>query len=266
METVDAATADALLPLAAAVVAARRLGVAAERAAAGSRGARSAASRTWSGAFPARTCRGRRAGAATASCRRDFEFWQGRASRLHDRIEYRRDGEGWQHRAARAVTRFVVTQSHAHCARRARHRQSRRPDRQSGHGHARGAAAGRFHRGRRRDPRALRALPMLCAVAAGRLSDRVGVRGPMLVASIGLVVGTLLPLVISGLTVLFVSASIVGLSFMLCQVAIAERARASSARLRIARRTSACSRSAIRCRGSWGRSSRASRSITADSW
>jgi len=64
------------------------------------------------------------------------------------------------------------------------------------------------------------ALPMLCAVAAGRLSDRVGVRGPLLTASIGLVVGTLLPLVISGLTVLFVSASIVGVSFMLGQVAI----------------------------------------------
>ena len=62
-------------------------------------------------------------------------------------------------------------------------------------------------------------LPMLCAVAAGRLSDRIGIRKPMLGASIGLVAGTLLPLVFTGLPVLFASACVIGLSFMFGQVA-----------------------------------------------
>ncbi|MFO1303721.1 MAG: MFS transporter [Burkholderiales bacterium] len=62
-------------------------------------------------------------------------------------------------------------------------------------------------------------LPMLCAVAAGRFSDRVGVRKPILVGSTGLVLGSLLPLVFQGLPVLLVSACVVGFSFMIGQVA-----------------------------------------------
>lgn len=62
------------------------------------------------------------------------------------------------------------------------------------------------------------ALPMVCAVAAGRLSDRIGIRKPMLGASVGLIVGTTLPLVFDGLPILFISASVTGLSFMIGQV------------------------------------------------
>lgn len=61
-------------------------------------------------------------------------------------------------------------------------------------------------------------LPMLCAVAAGRLSDRVGVRRPMLVGSIGLAIGSALPALVPGFAALFVSAAVVGVSFMLFQV------------------------------------------------
>jgi MFS family permease len=62
-------------------------------------------------------------------------------------------------------------------------------------------------------------LPMLCAVAAGRFSDRVGVRRPMLAGSIGLCAGALVPALVAGLAALLVSATLVGVSFMLFQVA-----------------------------------------------
>lgn len=62
-------------------------------------------------------------------------------------------------------------------------------------------------------------LPMLCAVAAGRLTDRVGVRRPMLAGSLMLAAGALLPALVPGLPALFASATIVGVSFMLFQVA-----------------------------------------------
>ncbi len=61
-------------------------------------------------------------------------------------------------------------------------------------------------------------LPALFAVATGRLSDRIGVRRPMLVGSIALAAGSLLPAVVPGFAALLVSAIVVGVGFMLFQV------------------------------------------------
>ena len=62
-------------------------------------------------------------------------------------------------------------------------------------------------------------LPMLLAVSAGRMSDRVGVGRPMLLGSCGLAVGAVLPCLFSGLVPLFAMTSLLGVSFMLFQVA-----------------------------------------------
>ena len=62
-------------------------------------------------------------------------------------------------------------------------------------------------------------LPMLCAVAAGRISDRIGVRRPMLAGSLGLAAGALIPVFVPGLIALFASAALVGVAFMTFQVA-----------------------------------------------
>jgi hypothetical protein len=43
----------------------------------------------------ARRWRAPRTGAGTGWCRRGVEFWQGRESRLHDRIVYARSATGW---------------------------------------------------------------------------------------------------------------------------------------------------------------------------
>jgi MFS family permease len=53
----------------------------------------------------------------------------------------------------------------------------------------------------------------------GRLSDRIGVRRPMLVGSVGLGIGAALPFFWRGLPALFVTATILGLSFMVFQLA-----------------------------------------------
>jgi MFS family permease len=62
-------------------------------------------------------------------------------------------------------------------------------------------------------------LPMVLAVAAGRLSDRAGVRKPMVVGTAGVAVGAALPVLFPGMPALFASAAIVGAGFMVFQVA-----------------------------------------------
>lgn len=63
-------------------------------------------------------------------------------------------------------------------------------------------------------------LPMWLSVAAGRLSDRVGVRRPMLWGSCGIALGAALPFIRPGIASLFVATSLIGASFMLFQVSI----------------------------------------------
>lgn len=61
-------------------------------------------------------------------------------------------------------------------------------------------------------------LPMLLAIPAGRMADRIGVRAPMLVGSCGVALAALLPVVVRGLPMLFVTAALMGVSFMAYQV------------------------------------------------
>jgi len=62
-------------------------------------------------------------------------------------------------------------------------------------------------------------LPMLAAVAAGRYSDHVGVRRPMLLGTAAIAVGAALPVALPGLPALFASAAVLGTGFMVFQVA-----------------------------------------------
>ena len=54
--------------------------------------------------------------------------------------------------------------------------------------------------------------PMLLALYAGKLSDRLGVRYPMMVGSIGLALGLSVPYFFPALTALYASAALVGAS------------------------------------------------------
>ena len=62
--------------------------------------------------------------------------------------------------------------------------------------------------------------PMLLAIYAGKLVDRVGPRLPMLAGTVGTLVGLLLPYSFPGLATLYVSAFVLGTSFQFFFVAV----------------------------------------------
>ena len=64
------------------------------------------------------------------------------------------------------------------------------------------------------------ALPMLLAVPAGRLLDRVGVRVPLIVATACLALSVLLPAAFPGMAMLYVASAAVGTSFMLFHIGV----------------------------------------------
>lgn len=61
--------------------------------------------------------------------------------------------------------------------------------------------------------------PMLCAVPAGRLIDRIGILRPMMAGSIAMATGCALPGMIGGMPVLFLATMLIGTGFMVIQVA-----------------------------------------------
>jgi MFS family permease len=63
-------------------------------------------------------------------------------------------------------------------------------------------------------------LPMLCAMHAGRLVDRVGVVRPMMVGTLFTAGGVLLPFLLPGLAALYIAAPLMGFGFMVFQVAV----------------------------------------------
>lgn len=63
-------------------------------------------------------------------------------------------------------------------------------------------------------------LPTLIAVSAGRLTDRVGPRGPLLVGSVLVAAGAALPFIIPGLNPLYASTTLIGLGFTLFQITV----------------------------------------------
>src|ERR1035437_1564338 len=63
-------------------------------------------------------------------------------------------------------------------------------------------------------------LPMVLAVSAGRLIDRVGARWPMFVASLAVALGVLLPFIWPRLPTLYAASTLIGTGFMVFHVAV----------------------------------------------
>ncbi len=63
-------------------------------------------------------------------------------------------------------------------------------------------------------------LPMLLAVSAGRLTDRIGVRGPIMFAAASVCAGCMLPYWWPSLAALYFAAALIGTGFMVFHVAI----------------------------------------------
>lgn len=63
-------------------------------------------------------------------------------------------------------------------------------------------------------------LPVFLAIPAGRLTDRIGVRAPMLIGSAGMALGMLAPFVLPGIAALFVSATLIGSTYVFYQVSV----------------------------------------------
>jgi len=63
-------------------------------------------------------------------------------------------------------------------------------------------------------------LPALLSVLAGKLSDRVGCRAPMLLGSVGMLAGMLLPWLAPGIAALFFSATLIGGCYIFYSVAV----------------------------------------------
>jgi predicted MFS family arabinose efflux permease len=63
-------------------------------------------------------------------------------------------------------------------------------------------------------------LPMLLSVSAGRLIDRAGPRGPLVVSFIALALGAALPFFLQRIEILYASATLLGVSFMYVHIAM----------------------------------------------